>query len=136
MTQRQRVDYSHLVPGYEFAPSSYKLDPSMVAAYLKAVDEDSSLYRDGELAPPMAVAAYAMAALSEGISLPPGTIHVSQELEFMGTVTTKDTITTHAVVSRRQDRGKFRLLAIDLTVVDQRQKRVLVGKTSFLMPQS
>jgi len=134
MPKEQKVEYSQLEAGYEFPPSSYKLDSSMVAMYLKAVEDTSSLYQDTELVPPMAVAAYAMAALSESISLPSGTIHVSQELEFIDTVSIKDTITSYAKVSRKQSRGKFYLLTVDLNVFNQRQKAVLAGKTSFILP--
>jgi len=134
MPKEQKVEYSQLEAGYEFPPSSYKLDSSMVAMYLKAVEDTSSLYQDTELVPPMAVAAYAMAALSESISLPSGTIHVSQELEFIDTVSIKDTITSYAKVSRKQSRGKFHLLTIELNVFNQRQKAVLAGKTSFILP--
>ena len=134
MPKEQKVEYSQLEAGYEFPPSSYKLDSSMVAMYLKAVEDTSSLYQDTELVPPMAVAAYAMAALSESISLPSGTIHVSQELEFIDTVSIKDTITSYAKVSRKQSRSKFHLLIVELNVFNQRQKAVLAGKTSFILP--
>ncbi len=134
MLKRQKVEYSQLVPGYQFPPSSYKLDSSMVATYLKAVEEVSSLYQDTKLVPPMAIAAYAMAALSKDMCLPPGTIHVTQEFEFIDTVSTKDTIISYATVSRKQSRGKFHFLTIDLKVFNQRQKVVLTGKTSFILP--
>lgn len=134
MPKEQKVEYKQFEAGYEFPPSSYKLDSSMVAMYLKAVEDTSSLYQDTELVPPMTVAAYAMAALSESISLPSGTIHVSQELEFIDTVSIKDTITSYAKVSRKQSRGKFHLLTVELNVFNQRQKAVLAGKTSFILP--
>ena len=78
----------------------------------------------------MAIAAYAMAALSEDICLPPGTIHVSQEFEFMGIASIDDTFTSYARVVKKQSRGKFHLL-----IVNQNQKAVLTGKTSFILPE-
>ena len=135
MPEEQKVGYSQLETGYKFPPSSYKLDSPTVATYLQAVEETSSLYQNTELVPPMAVAAYAMAALSEGISLPPGTIHVSQEFEFLDTVSTTDTVTSYATVSRRQNRGKLHLLTVDLNVFNQNQRKVLAGKTSFVLPE-
>lgn len=135
MSEEQKVEYSQLEADYEFPPSRYKLDYSSVAAYLKAVEDTSSLYQDTELVPPMAIAAYAIAALSENISLPSGTIHVSQELEFIDTVGINDTLTSYARVSRQQSRGKFHLLSINFNVFNQRQKAVLAGKTSFILPE-
>ena len=136
MPQQQKIEYHQLEAGYEFPPTSYKLDSAMVATYLKATEETSRLYQDTGLIPPMAIAAYAMAALSERISIPPGTIHVSQEIEFIDTVSVGDTIICHAKVSRKQDRGKLHLLAVDLNVFNQNQKVVLTGKTSFILPRN
>jgi len=135
MTKQPKLEYSQIEVGYEFPPASYKLDPSMVSAYLKAVEETSRLYHDTGLVPPMAIAAYAMAALSESISLPPGAIHVTQELEFIDTVSAGDTITCHARVSRKQNRGRLHLMTVDLDVFNQNQKAVLAGKVGFVLPE-
>jgi len=135
MSEKQKIKYSQLEAGYEFPPSSYKLDTSIVSTYLKAVEDTSRLYQDNGLVPPMVIAAYAMAALSQSICLPPGAIHVSQELEFIDTVSVNESLISCARVSRKQSRGKFHLLAIDLNVFNQNQKVVLAGKTSFILPE-
>lgn len=135
MAKRSKIEYSRMEVGDRFTPISYKLEASMVATYLRAVEESSRLYQDTELVPPMAVAAYAMAALSEGISLPPGTIHVNQELEFLDAVSVGDTITCQASVSRKQDRGRLHLMNIDIDVFNQNRKKVLAGKVGFILPE-
>ena len=136
MSKPPKIEYRQIETGYDFRAVSYQLDTSMAASYLKAVGETSSLYQNTKLFPPMAVAAYAMAAVSDGISLPPGTIHVSQELEFVDTVSVGDTITCRAKVARKQDRGRLHLMTVDLNVFNQNQKKVLSGKTSFVLPES
>ena len=136
MPERQKIEYEHIETGYEFHPVSYQLDAGMIAAYLQAVGDTSPLYQDSELVPPMAVAALAMAALLESISLPGGTIHVSQEIEFIDPVSVKDTITCRARVSRKHERGKLHLMTIELNVFNQTQEAVLSGKTSFVLPQN
>ncbi len=135
MPEKQKIEYSQLETGYEFLPSSYKLDSSIVAIYLKAIGDTSGLYQDTGLVPPMVIAAHAMAALSESICLPSGTIHVSQEFEFIDTVSINDTLISYARVNRKQSRGKFHLLLVDLNVTNQNQKAVLTGKTSFILPE-
>ena len=135
MPQEQKVEYSRLEVGYQFPPSSYKLDTSMVSTYLKAVEDTSRLYQDTKLVPPTAIAAYAMAALSQVICLPLGAIHVSQELEFIDAVSVNDSLISNARVSRKHSRGKFHLLDIDFNVFNQNQKAVLAGKTSFILPE-
>ena len=135
MSKRPKVEYRQLEAGYEFPAASYELDSSAVAAYRKAVEETSQLYQDTELVPPMAIAAYAMAALSEGISLPAGSIHVYQELEFLDTVSVRDTITCHSKVSRKQSRGGLHLMTVDLDVFNHDQRKVLGGKVGFVLPE-
>ena len=135
MSDKPKIEYSQLEAGYEFSPSRYKLHASTVSTYLKAVEDESRLYQDTNLVPPTAVAAYAMTALADGICLPPGTIHVSQEFEFMDTVNVNDSLISYARVSQKQSRGKFQLLVIDFNIFNQNQKAVLAGKTSFILPE-
>ncbi|MFH1775821.1 MAG: MaoC family dehydratase N-terminal domain-containing protein [Chloroflexota bacterium] len=134
MPEQPKVEFSQLEPGYEFPPASYRLEPAAVATYLKAV-EDSNRYGDGGLVPPTAIAAYAMAALGEAISLPPGTIHISQELDFINATNIGDTITSYAKVSRKQERGRLHLLTVTLDVRNQGGQPVLAGRTGFILPQ-
>jgi acyl dehydratase len=134
MPEQAKVEFSQLEAGFEFPPASYQLSAPAVATYLKAVGETSQLYQDTGLVPPTALAAYAMATLSGRISLPPGTIHVSQELEFLDTVNVGDTITCQAKVGRKQERGRLHLMTVYLNVFDQNRQAVLAGKTSFVLP--
>ena len=134
MPDEQKIEYDQLEVGYEFLSGSYKLDYSIVSVYLKAVENGNSLYQAPGLVPPMAVAAYALKALSEGMALPPGTIHISQEFEFLNTVGLNDSLTSYARVSRKQTRGKLHLLTVELNVSNQNREAVLAGTTSFMMP--
>ncbi len=134
MSEPKKLDYREVNSGHEFPPAGYQIDAATAEAYLKAVEESNPLYQETETVPPMTVAALAMAALSGSISFPAGTIHVSQELEFTGTVSTKDRLLSCARVSRKQDRGKLHIITIDLNIYDQKKKEVLRGKTSFIVP--
>lgn len=131
---QQKIEYHQLEVGYSFPPTTHLTGLSTLAAYLKAVGETSNLYQGTGLVPPLAVAAFAMAALAEGISLPAGAIQVSQELEFLSLVRLGDTLTSRAKVRKKQDRGRLHLLTIGLTVLNQRQEPVLTGETSFILP--
>jgi len=133
MSEENSIDYGQIEAGYEFPPGDYTLDSSAVSIFLEAVEDASLLYQDTGLVPPMAVAASAMATLSRTISLPPGSIHVSQELDFIEMVSVNDSLTNYARVSRTQRRGKIHLLTVDLDVRNQHQKTVLTGKTSFIL---
>jgi len=134
MTELAKIEYSQLTVGFEFPPQSYTMDDRLVSLYLEATSDSSELIRSAKLVPPMAVTAFAMNALSQSVALPSGTIHVTQELDFIKTVTVGDTIVCHSKVSRKVDRGGMHLMNIDLTVTNQSAETVLTGKVGFILP--
>jgi len=132
MLDRQKLVAGELEVGYEFPTVSYQLEPDLVATYIEAVGAGGSLSEG--LVPPTALATYAMAILLENMSMPSGTIHTNQELEFKGAVSVGEIITCNARVSRNQERGKFHFLNIDIDVLDKKRRSVLAGKASFILP--
>ena len=136
MAEQDQIDYRQLEAGYGFAPATYRVDSAAVSAYLEAVEEDNSLYGDSGLVPPMAIATHALAALSKAITFPAGSVHVSQVVEFTGTVGTGDTITSSARVGRTQKRGRFHLLSIELSACKDNDEVVFRGRTDFILPQT
>ncbi len=135
MIQR-KIECEKLATGYEFAPTSFRLDSKVVMAYLKAVDDRSRIYEENRIVPPMAIAALSMAAMLAGLALPPGAIHVSQELEFIHVVNVDETLTSYAKVNRRVERGKFHMLTVGIKVENQKRATVITGETSFILPLS
>jgi hypothetical protein len=134
MTQEHKADYYQIGVGYEFPPKSYTLDSETVTNYLSAVKESNDLYRLEKLVPPLALTAFAMTALGEGSTFPPGTVHVTQELEFLGLVHVGETITCQSRISRRIDRGGLRIMTTDIAISNQKQQKVLSGKVGFILP--
>jgi len=135
MTEQPKIEYYQLTAGFEFPPQSYVLDEAAVTLYLEATQDTDRLFQQEGLAPPMAVTAFAMSALSQSISMPSGTIHVSQELDFVKLVKVNDTITCLSKVSRKVERGGLRLMNTDITVINQNKETVLTGKVGFVLPE-
>jgi acyl dehydratase len=135
MSDHPKIEYYQLTAGFEFPSQSYVLDETAVSLYLEATQESDDLFRRDRLVPPMAVTAFAMSALSQSISMPSGTIHVSQELDFLKPVKVNDTITCLSKVSRKVERGGLRLMNTDITVVNQDRETVLTGKVGFVLPE-
>ncbi len=134
MTENEKIKYSQLEVGYEFPSATYHLSSTDVSAYLKATGETDRLFQDTGIVPPTAIAAWSLIALLDYVDMPSGTIHLSQELESIGIAKESDTITCHARVSRKQERGKLRLLDIEFSVKDQDGDHVVAGKSSFNFP--
>jgi hypothetical protein len=133
---QHEIDYTELTTGYEFAPVDFRPNGEMVTAYLGAIEGDKHFYEKNKTVPPMAVAALSMAAMAKGMSLPPGTVHVSQELHFLNLVSINEALTSYAKVNRKVERGKFNMLTVGINVVNQEHATVMAGETSFILPLS
>lgn len=134
MPEDNKVELEQLEEGYEFAPADYRLDSSMVTAYIEAVGEDAGFFHNTDTVPPMAIAALALTSLMETVPFPPGTIHVSQEFDFIDTASTKDALTRHARIITKRERGRLRMMTIGLSVYKHDEQPVLKGETSLILP--
>ena len=133
---QQKIDYEKLTTGYEFKPSGFRIDRNSMDKYLDAVDGDKSLYEKDNIVPPMSIAALAMTAMAEGLSMPPGAVHVSQDIQFLGTVRIDEELTSFARVNRIVNRGKIHMLSIGINVINEKNISVLAAETSFILPVS
>ena len=125
--------------GKEFTSATYELDTATISKYLEAVEESSGMYPapilEGKtLVPPMAIATYALRALSESLSLLTGSIHVSQEIEFLKPVPVGSRITCHGKVAQLRSRGNICLVSIEISALNQKEEEVLWGKITFVIP--
>jgi len=119
--------------GYQFPPINYELTESVVAKYLDAVGERQEFLKSG-IVPPLAIAACAMTALSQSFAVPPGSIHASQELEFLKIVPVGATISCGGKIAHRLERGRLNLMSIEINALDQDEEKVLTGKATIAMP--
>jgi len=133
---QQKIDYEKLITGYEFEPSGFRIDGDSMQKYLDAVDGEKSIYEKDNIVPPMSIAALAMTAMAECLSMPPGAVHVSQDIQFLNTVRIDEELTSYARVNRIVKRGKIHMLSIGINVVDANKTPVLGGETSFILPVS
>ena len=136
MSDHEKITYNQLDVGYEFPEANFSLDPSAVSAYLASTEDSIPIYAGTGKVPPTAIAAWALASLLEYIDLPAGTIHLTQEVRSLKTVSEGTEVTCKAKVSRKQERGKLKLLNIDIDVVDPNQETLLSSKSSFNLPQT
>lgn len=128
------IKIEQLDVGYEFPVSSYELEPLIVAKYLEAVGRMSEQSSPApEFVPPMAIAAYTMKAVVGSFALPPGSIHASQELEFLKMVPVGTTIDCRGRVVQKVNRGKLHLLVIEIEALNQDREKVLSGRATLVV---
>ncbi len=133
---RRKIELDKLTAGYEFPPATFRLEEKLVTAYLTAVEDENKIYKEHKIAPPLAIAALAMAAMGKQMSLPAGSIHVSQQLQFVATAGIGKALTSHARVNRRVERGRLNMMTVGISVLNQEKAPVLTGETSFILPST
>lgn len=101
--------------------------------YLATVEDPSSIYREENLVPPIALAARILGQLIEKLTLPPGTVHISQEVLSLKAVAVGQEVQGLARTSRPFLRGEWQFLSIDFALSCQQQD-VLKGKTTVMSP--
>ncbi len=129
--ESRRLAWEQLAPGTALAESAYVLDAPLVHKYNRAVKGEGSI---PGYVPPTAIAAYAMGALAKVMILPPGTIHAAQELEFSRPVPVGVSISCRGKVAQKVERGKLRMLLVDLEAVDGAGERLLSGRATLVLP--
>jgi acyl dehydratase len=130
-----KVKYKELTTGFEFTPSTFQMDADTVTAYKKATEDNNPVYA-GKIVPAMAVAAIAMAAMADKFEVLPGTIHVSQQLDFLKAVYTGETLISYAGVKRKVERGSFNMLNITIRVENANRETVMTAETGFILPET
>ena len=132
------MQISELKPGDKIPPSSFTLEPDRVQGYIEAVEESSGYFlqcSQGAVAPPIACASLAIAALLKDIELPDGAIHLSQEIKLNKPVRVGQTLRCHGSLIQNQLRGRLRIMSIGLEVDDEAGEGVLEGKISFILSE-
>lgn len=105
-----------LEKGHEFPAVEFDLSPDWVTQYIVTVDDAAIAGLGPGAVPPMAVAALSIRALLEASVLPPGAIHVGQEMAFHQAVRVGDRLTASASVASRGERGGWVLMGVDMSV--------------------
>lgn len=123
-----------LAKGHELPPFAFELSPEWVREYVVAVEDKAISALDEGLVPPMAVAALGVRALLDGASLPPGAIHLGQEMSFLRPVRVGERLSISARVVSRGERQGWVLLGIDLDVQGDDHGPVMKGRATLTMP--
>lgn len=105
-----------LEKGHEFPATAFELTSGWVSGYVAAVEDRAIEVLGPDAVPPMAIAALSIRALLERAGLPPGAIHVGQELAFRRAVCVGERLSVAARVASRGERAGWVLMGVDLSV--------------------
>lgn len=103
--------------GHNFDPIQFDIDAERVRAYLNATGDALPLYESANAAPPLAVAAFALGALLEVVTLPDGTLHGSESFQAHAPVPLGATVECRARVAQRSSRGGLIMCVLESDVL-------------------
>ncbi len=123
-----------IATGKELAAIQFTLDGALVQDYLAATEDSSSLYTKSGLVPFTAVAALGVRTVLGGLSLPPGTIHLAQELTAHKSASLGQRVSCSAKVAQSSQRREGTFLVLEFVVADAQGQALLDGKTTLMVP--
>jgi hypothetical protein len=134
VTAASRLLLSDLPKGHALAEARIDLTPERISAYLAATGDSNTVYRDRNLAPPLAVAALALGALLAQIELPAGTLHTSQEVEAHAATPLDATLSLRGRVAQRSERAGMVISVLEFEVAPLGSgEAALTGRTTVMM---
>ncbi|MFA7468814.1 MAG: MaoC family dehydratase N-terminal domain-containing protein [Desulfotomaculaceae bacterium] len=121
--------YDQLYVGRRLKSFTYQVDPEKVREYVNAIGEDWGYYHENQIAPPTMAAIYTLLANRTEGPLPPGSIQVSQEFEFLRPTRFGDTLVTIATVSEKYLRKDRKYVELTAETLNGKKEVVVKAKT-------
>ena len=128
------IDYAALTPGQKVSTRSYRLDVDTVARYVDAVDDRSGIFDmvdEDVVVPPMAIAALSLRGVINDLSIPGGTLHTNQELEFHNAVRVGEKLKCIATLVQSSVRVGRRFMVLQMQVEDGNGRQVMTGRSTI-----
>lgn len=103
------VSLTDLEAGHSFAVTSFVVSPGQARAYRDATsDTQATAYAAaGDAVPPLAMAALALGALLREVTLPPGSLHASESVEFHAPIREGSSVECRARLAQRSVRAGY-----------------------------
>ena len=131
-----KIRWEDLGKGMELPPRTFQLSAPWVEEYKAAVDDGAIDKLEMGVVPPMAVAALAIRSLLESVGLPPGAVHVGQEVAFLREASVGQRLRATAHVASRGQRSGWALVTIDQRIEDEEGRPVMNGRATVTAPLS
>lgn len=117
--------------GLEIAATTFELDAETVREYTAAVEDDAVSSLGADVAPPMAVAAFAVRGLISRMALPPGALHAGQEIEYLRPARIGEKLAVSGRVVSSGVRRGWALATVEMDVRDQSGSSVMHGRATL-----
>lgn len=103
-------------------------------AYLDAVGDTATRASLSGDVPPVAAAAFALRALLAVFDLPEGSVHTSEEVEYVRPVRIDEPLRCESAVAQASDRQGYRFATIEQRLVDTAGQPIMIARSSIMSP--
>jgi hypothetical protein len=121
-------------PGKDIDLGKWVVDRAYLEEYLSAAEDNLPLYMEMGVAPPIALGARAVGSLVRELSLPPGTLHASQELDCRRMARLGEEVSCTARLSRPVKRRGWLFVSASFTIYGADGELVLTGRSAVSLP--
>ena len=120
--------------GHSFPPVSVDLSAERVQEFLRVLDSEETRGRDGEpLMPPSATTTMTIGALLASISLPVGTLHISQDTFIHSALPVGTPAICHSKLANRSFRSGITFVTLDFTLTSSANAAVVMNGSATLL---
>ena len=82
----------------------------------------------------MSIAALSLKGVVNDLKIPGGTLHTSQEINFLSKVPIGETLVCTATLNSNTVRAEWRFMVVKLVVCDSKGTTVMTGKSTIMIP--
>ena len=120
-------------PGREFESDEVTLNSSVIGGYRSVIEASAEVYNE-DYVPTIALAALGIRTLLSGLGVPPGAVHVSQELQSHRAAKEGDTVYCQGKVAQSSRRSKGgEIVVLEFKVMDSQAGLLLDGRTTLII---
>ena len=123
---------------------AWEVTEDSVREYTRAVGDSLPLYSDCQIAPPLAISAWALGRLLSHLDLPPGAIHSLQEMKTLRPVRFGEKVHARVRMAKPRRRGGMEFITAEFSIGPDSQEvggssppaPAITGKTTVLVTNS
>ena len=120
--------------GHAFPPVSVDLSAERVKEFLRVLESEETCDADGKaLMPPSATTTMTIGALLASISLPAGTLHISQDTFIHTALPVGTPAICHSVLANRSFRSGITFVTLDFTLTSLAEDALVMNGSATLL---
>ena len=128
------MNLSLLEQGQIILEKSIALSQEQITSYLDAVGDQSTIFLEEAIVPPIAILAQSMAEAMAAIKLPAGTVHTSQDIEIEHSISSGSSVDCTCAINSNTIRNGVRFLVLEFKGMAGKEL-IFAGRTTLAVTE-